>query len=88
MSATYECNRGGRSGRSNRMTDRTLSETALDRRIEELTGKIVAGDVSRELMAEYEKLQSMRRGNLVVPRVPLTRHHYLNIRRGPTKISA
>lgn len=70
------------------MSERTISETALDRLIEELTGKIVAGDASRELLAEYERLQSMRRGNLVVPRLPSSRPPHYFFRRGQTKASA
>lgn len=49
------------------MVEKNLSETALDRKIEDLSSKILAGSTSSELRSEYENLQVLRRSKLHLP---------------------
>lgn len=43
------------------MTQKKLTETDLDRKLEELSGQLLKGKGGREIQAEVESIQSMRR---------------------------
>lgn len=69
------------------MTDRTLTDTALDRKIEELSGDLLRRQPTDMDWSELERLQSERRRRLFDV-MPLPEKLRFGLVRSPSKVNA